>query len=326
MKRVIGAQLAGEDLERFEKLSDRRGEDKSESQLIRELLLDGIEKREKPLVVRLGVSDYVGAQIESARGREDTERDVVRRFLERAVEARDEDALDAIGVGEDDDLRAAVEEAREDGEPLDDAVRRLVREGLSSKPSSRERENRGFFGRVLPAFAGFMIAAFVLFAALGRDTTTLVATAGVAVPAAVATLTRWDRRLDTLVDATVDAIVREGPVRQAIDAVKREVIEDHPAPYPPRTLVEKIAWGDVVGIGVAVVLCVVFGAFAAVVDAVGVSVVGSFLGPFGAFAVVVVYSLGWFAWGGALIAAVLAQLALGSEAARTAASAGPSVE
>ena len=56
--------------------------------------------------------------------------EAVRRLIRRAIESEEEDTLDKLEV--DDELRDRVEAAREDGETLDDAVRRLLRVGIAS--------------------------------------------------------------------------------------------------------------------------------------------------------------------------------------------------
>lgn len=131
MKRVIGAQVRGELLERFEEVNADREEGVAESELIREILDDGLAVREVPLYTRLGVSNRVGAQLEDARDEDESQEEVVRRFLTEAVEARERDIFDEVGAP--DDLREAVEIARQEGEPEADAVRRLLREGVEAQ-------------------------------------------------------------------------------------------------------------------------------------------------------------------------------------------------
>ncbi|RLM62556.1 hypothetical protein [Halorubrum sp. Atlit-26R] len=137
MSDVIGAQVRGELRERFDAAKADSPEDISESELLRELLDEGLRARQVPLYNRLGVEDRegepnpVGAQLEAAREPTESQEDVVRRFLGEAVEARQRDVFDELGAPED--LREAVEVAREEGEPAEDALRRLIRQGIEAQ-------------------------------------------------------------------------------------------------------------------------------------------------------------------------------------------------
>jgi len=63
---------------------------------------------------------------------------VLRSVVADGLDAKDRDVLDAIDAS--DELREAVEARREEGEPLDDAARRLLREGAdASEELERER-------------------------------------------------------------------------------------------------------------------------------------------------------------------------------------------
>jgi hypothetical protein len=77
---------------------------------------------------------------------------VTRRFLIEAVEAREADTLERTGLDEDDDLRALVEREQNPGDPLDDAVRRVVRAGAEQTQDARLRRLGGSWtGRVILA-------------------------------------------------------------------------------------------------------------------------------------------------------------------------------
>lgn len=60
----------------------------------------------------------------------------LRSLIVDGLDAKERDVLDAIDASEE--LREAVEARRIEGEPLDDAARRLLREGVEESPN-RER-------------------------------------------------------------------------------------------------------------------------------------------------------------------------------------------
>lgn len=80
-----------------------------------------------------------------------TDSGAVRRLIRRGIEAGEEDTLDKLEV--DEELRDRVEEAREEAETLDDAVRRLLRAGVdasgNSGPASLKQRILGALGVVL---------------------------------------------------------------------------------------------------------------------------------------------------------------------------------
>jgi hypothetical protein len=133
MSKVVSAQIRGELLRRFEENAPDEEDEIPRSEYVRNLLDDGLT----PLYAELGVEelpdglDTVGARLEDDRKPGEEEAAVVRRFLKDAIDARDADALDKIGAEEE--LKTAVENVREEGEPLEDAVRRCVRSGVEAE-------------------------------------------------------------------------------------------------------------------------------------------------------------------------------------------------
>jgi hypothetical protein len=76
----------------------------------------------------------------------------LRSVVADGLDAKDRDVLDAIDASEE--LRAAVEARREEGEPLDDAARRLLRVGVAAaEPTKRSPRDR-----LLTAVGGIGIA------------------------------------------------------------------------------------------------------------------------------------------------------------------------
>jgi hypothetical protein len=63
--------------------------------------------------------------------------------LIEAVEAREADTLEKVGIDQDDALRSLVEQEQNPGEPLDDAVRRLIRAGTEQTQDARLRRLGG---------------------------------------------------------------------------------------------------------------------------------------------------------------------------------------
>jgi hypothetical protein len=151
MSELIAAKAKGELLERYKDEKEKIDDDGvTESDFIRDLLDRGLRDRRVQLFLRLDLPNRVAAQMENDRDRGESDKTVIRRFLTEAVEAREADTLEKIGIDEDDDLRALVEREQNPGEPLDDAVRRLVRAGAKQTQDARLRRLGGSWaGRVV---------------------------------------------------------------------------------------------------------------------------------------------------------------------------------
>ena len=156
MSELIAAKAKGELLERYEDEKEKIDDDDvTESDFIRDLLDRGLRDRRVQLFLRLDLPNRVAAQMENDRDRGESDKAVTRRFLIEAVEAREADTLEKIGIDEDDDLRALVEREQNPKEPLDDAVRRLVRVGAEQTQDARLRRLGG-------SWAGQMILTLIL--------------------------------------------------------------------------------------------------------------------------------------------------------------------
>jgi hypothetical protein len=92
------------------------------------LVEEAVDARERPLWVRVGLSDRRAAQIEALRREGESEEDLARDLFVEALEARESDVLDKIDAAPE--LREAVEEGRREGETLRDATVRLLRDGV----------------------------------------------------------------------------------------------------------------------------------------------------------------------------------------------------
>lgn len=151
MSELLAAKAKGELLERYEDEREKIDDDDvTESDFIRDLLDRGLRDRRVDLFLRLDLPNRVAAQMENDRDRGESDKAVTRRFLIEAVEAREADTLEKIGIDEDDALRALVEREQNPGEPLDDAVRRLVRVGAEQTQDARLRRLGGSWaGRVI---------------------------------------------------------------------------------------------------------------------------------------------------------------------------------
>jgi len=151
MSELIAAKAKGELLERYEDEKEKIDDDDvTESDFIRDLLDRGLRDRRVQLFLRLDLPNRVAAQMENDRDRGERDKAVTRRFLIEAVEVREADTLEKIGIDEDDDLRALVKREQNPGEPLDDAVRRLVRAGAEQTQDARLRRLGGSWaGRVI---------------------------------------------------------------------------------------------------------------------------------------------------------------------------------
>ena len=151
MSELLAAKAKGELLERYEDEREKIDDDDvTESDFIRDLLDRGLRDRRVDLFLRLDLPNRVAAQMENDRDRGESDKAVTRRFLTEAVEAREADTLEKVGIDEDDALRALVEREQNPGEPLDDAVRRLVRAGAEQTQDARLRRLGGSWaGRVI---------------------------------------------------------------------------------------------------------------------------------------------------------------------------------
>jgi len=151
MSKLIAAKAKGELLERYKDEKEKIDDDGvTESDFIRDLLDRGLRDRRAKLFLRLDLPNRVAAQMENDRDRGESDKAVTRRFLIEAVEAREADTLKKIGIDEDDALRTLVEREQNHREPLDDAVRRLVRSGAGQTQDARLRRLGGSWaGRVI---------------------------------------------------------------------------------------------------------------------------------------------------------------------------------
>ncbi|QAU11318.1 hypothetical protein EKH57_00010 (plasmid) [Halorubrum sp. BOL3-1] len=130
MSELIAAKAKGELLERYKAQRDRLDEDATESELIRELLREGLDAREAPLFARIDLPDKYAARVEDAREAGESDEELLRRLLRDLVRGWDDDALDELGAS--DELRQRVEAEREAGESLGGAVERLLRRGVEA--------------------------------------------------------------------------------------------------------------------------------------------------------------------------------------------------
>jgi len=135
MTTVITVKVKGDLEDRYLDAKDKLGEEKTKSDLVRELIQAGFRERDVPLFARLDLPNRVAAQMEDDRERGESDEVVIRRFITEAVDAREANVLDAIDAGED--LRDIVKEEQKQGETLDDAVRRLRRIGAEQTTPRR---------------------------------------------------------------------------------------------------------------------------------------------------------------------------------------------
>ena len=164
MSELIAAKAKGELLERYKDEKEKIDDDGvTESDFIRDLLDRGLRDRRVQLFLRLDLPNRIAAQMENDRDRGESDKAVIRRFLTEAVEAREADTLEKVGIDEDDDLRALVEREQNPGEPLDDAVRRLVRAGAERTQDARLRRLGGSWaGRVVLILILLSVAAVAI--------------------------------------------------------------------------------------------------------------------------------------------------------------------
>ena len=159
MTTTVTAKIKGDLEERYHEGLENLGEKEAKSKYIREILEAGFYERDVPLFLQLDLPNKVAAQMENERRPGEGDEVVTQRFLREAVDARDADALEAIGVEEGDELRSLVERERDPGEPLDDAVRRLVRAGAEHTRDARLRRLGGTWG--LKTATGFIAASII---------------------------------------------------------------------------------------------------------------------------------------------------------------------
>ena len=147
--RPVGAHLEGKLKDRYEAAEEAR-DVTNKSAFLRELIRDALDARELSPYERAGISQRLARELGSEYGGEADEEEVLRDVVERGLQARQGDALDAIGAGGE--LRGLVEAACEEGEDLDEGVRRLLREGAQASIDG----SRGLLER------GIILASFVL--------------------------------------------------------------------------------------------------------------------------------------------------------------------
>ena len=164
MSELIAAKAKGELLERYKDEKEKIDDDGvTESDFIRDLLDRGLRDRRVQLFLRLDLPNRVAAQMENDRDRGESDKAVIRRFLTEAVEAREADTLEKVGIDEDDALRALVEREQNPGEPLNDAVRRLIRAGAEQTQDARLRRLGGSLaGRVVLILILLSVAAVAI--------------------------------------------------------------------------------------------------------------------------------------------------------------------
>jgi len=157
MTTVITVKVKGDLEDRYLDAKDKLGEEKTKSDLVRELMKAGFRERDVPLFARLDLPNRVAAQMEDDRERGESDEVVIRRFITEAVDAREANVLDAIDAGED--LRDIVKEEQKQGESLDDAVRRLVRAGAEHTRDARLRRLGGTWGA--KTAIGFLLVSII---------------------------------------------------------------------------------------------------------------------------------------------------------------------
>jgi hypothetical protein len=89
----------------------------------------------------------------------------LRSLIVDGLDAKDRDVLDAIDAS--DELREAVEARREEGEPLDDAARRLLREGADARERERTPKARALGAAGVALIVGTVAAAYTVGGVVG---------------------------------------------------------------------------------------------------------------------------------------------------------------
>lgn len=158
---VVSAQIRGDRKERYIRHRDERPEGASKSEFLRNLIDAGLDTREQSVYTRLGCKPKLRTAVENLREPEQEREDIIVQLLREAAEARDVDSVEALV---NDDLRDRITAIADEGEPVDDAARRLLREGVEAK----ESENKTVYGRV-SNIIGLLVVFVVplLFAAQG---------------------------------------------------------------------------------------------------------------------------------------------------------------
>jgi hypothetical protein len=145
---VVSAQIRGDRKERYLRHRDERPEGASKSEFLRNLIDVGLDTREQSVYTRLGCKPKLRTAIEELREPEQEREDVIIELLREAVEARDADAVETLA---DDNLRDRVEALADEGEPVDDAARRLLRNAVE------EEEGEGSWIRQRAQFTALML-------------------------------------------------------------------------------------------------------------------------------------------------------------------------
>jgi len=162
MSELIAAKAKGELLERYKAEVDRLGDDATESELIRELLREGLDAKEAPLFARIDLPDKYAARVEAEREVGESDEELLRRLLRDLVRGWDDDVLDEIGAS--DDLRERVLDEREEGESLGGAVERLLRRGVDAPTGPPSLKSRLVLAA---AFSGTGVAFVYAWVSLG---------------------------------------------------------------------------------------------------------------------------------------------------------------
>lgn len=165
MSELIAAKAKGELLERYQRELERLDEDTTESELIRELLREGLDAKEAPLFARIDLPDKYAARVEAEREVGESDEELLRRLLRDLVQSWDDDVLDEVGVS--DELREAVEEERADGETLDGAVERLLRRGVEAREGPLNVKARLVLATAFSVAGAGFVYAWVLIGTLG---------------------------------------------------------------------------------------------------------------------------------------------------------------
>jgi hypothetical protein len=147
MSRIISAQISGNLEEDYEEIESNVLEDDeisvSKSEILRNVIRDGIDYEQNPYEL-LDLPREVAAHVEDDREDNESESAPIKRAVVDGIESRRGDTVD--GIGGDEDLRDMVDRVREDGEELDETIRRLVRDGVDKNTERPlgERVETGF--------------------------------------------------------------------------------------------------------------------------------------------------------------------------------------
>jgi hypothetical protein len=174
MSRIISAQIRGNLLEDYEEVEEEVEEDEavtvSNSEVLRNIIRDGIDAREYPYEL-IDLSNETAAHVERDREPGESKSAPLKRAVKDGIESRRGDTLDGIGAGAE--LRDMVESEQNDGEDLDETLRRLVRDGVESNsdPTLYERAELGVAVSILMLLptivgVGYGVSASVFYAVL----------------------------------------------------------------------------------------------------------------------------------------------------------------